>query len=251
MSETVLQIEGLEKSFGALRATRDVSLDVAHGEIHALIGPNGAGKTTLIRQIYGSETSDAGIVKLRGEVMNGLNVPQRVARGIGRSFQISNVLMDFTVLQNAILAEQARLGESFRFFRPAFDDPALIEGAEVMLDRVGLGDRAATPVADLAHGERRLLELALALAAEPALLLLDEPMAGAGSEETQHMIEIIDGLRSRAAILLIEHDMDAVFQLADRVTVLVEGGVIASGPPDAISADSAVREAYLGSEDHA
>ena len=127
MSETVLQIEGLEKSFGALRATCDVSLDVAHGEIHALIGPNGAGKTTLIRQIYGSETSDAGVVKLRGEVMNGLNVPQRVARGIGRSFQISNVLMDFTVLQNAILAEQARLGESFRFFRPAFDDQALID----------------------------------------------------------------------------------------------------------------------------
>jgi branched-chain amino acid transport system ATP-binding protein len=178
-------------------------------------------------------------------------VPQRVARGIGRSFQISNVLMDFTVLQNAILAEQARLGESFRFFRPAFDDQALIDGASVMLDRVGLGDRAATPVADLAHGERRLLELALALAAEPALLLLDEPMAGAGSEETKHMIEIIGGLKSRAGILLIEHDMDAVFQLADRVTVLVEGGVIASGPPDSISADSAVREAYLGSEEHA
>ena len=180
-------------------------------------------------------------------------MPQRVARGIGRSFQISNVLMDFTVLQNAILAEQARLGESFRFFRPAFDDQALIDGASVMLDRVGLGDRAATPVADLAHGERRLLELALALAAEPALLLLDEPMAGAGSEETKHMIEIeiIGGLKSRAGILLIEHDMDAVFQLADRVTVIVEGGVIASGPPDAISADSAVREAYLGSEEHA
>ena len=251
MSETVLQIEGLEKSCGALRATCDVSLDVAHGEIHALIGPNGAGKTPLIRQIYGSETSDAGVVKLRGEVMNGLNVPQRVARGIGRSFQISNVLMDFTVLQNAILAEQARRGESFRFFRPAFDDQALIEGAGVMLDRVGLGDRAATSVADLAHGERRLLELALALAAEPALLLLDEPMAGAGSEETQHMIEIIDGLRSRAGILLIEHDMDAVFRLADRVTVLVEGEIIASGAPDVISADKAVREAYLGSDDHA
>ena len=183
--------------------------------------------------------------------MNGLNVPERVARGIGRSFQISNVLMDFTVLQNAILAEQARRGESFRFFRPAFDDQALIEGAGVMLERVSLGDRAATPVAELAHCERRLRELALALAAEPDLLLLDEPMAGAGSEETQHMIEIIDGLRSRAGILLIEHDMDAVFRLADRVTVLVEGEIIASGAPDVISADKAVREAYLGSDDHA
>lgn len=251
MSETVLQIEGLEKSFGALRATCDVSLDVAHGEIHALIGPNGAGKTTLIRQIYGSETSDAGVVKLRGEVMNGLNVPQRVARGIGRSFQISNVLMDFTVLQNAILAEQARRGESFRFFRPAFDDQALIEGAGVMLDRVGLGYRATTPVADLAHGERRLLELALALAAEPALLLLDEPMAGAGPEETQHMIGIIDRLRGDVGILLIEHDMDAVFRLADRVTVLVEGAVIASGTPEEIAGDAAVRAAYLGSDDDA
>ena len=248
MNELVLQLEGLEKSFGALRATRDVSLDVEHGEIHALIGPNGAGKTTLVRQIYGSETSDAGVVKLRGEVMNGLTVPQRVARGIGRSFQISNVLMDFTVLENAIVAEQARLGQSFRFLRPAFDDQHLIAGAQNILSRVGLEDRAEQLGSDLAHGERRVLELALALATTPQLLLLDEPMAGAGPEESQRMTQIIERLRGQVAILLIEHDMDAVFRLADRITVLVEGAVIASGTADEISNSAAVQTAYLGSE---
>ena len=235
MNVPVLALDGLTKSYGALRATDNVSIDVAPGEIHALIGPNGAGKTTLVRQICGSEAPDSGTIRLRGEVINGLSVPQRVRQGIGRSFQISNVLMDFTVIENAVIAEAARTGAAFRFLRPAFSDPQLIDGAMSILARVGLEPRADTPVADLAHGERRLLELALALAANPALLLLDEPMAGAGPEETRHMIGIIDRLRGDVGILLIEHDMDAVFRLADRVTVLVEGAVIASGSPAEIA----------------
>jgi len=251
MSVPVLSLDGLNKSYGALRATRDVSLRVDAGEIHALIGPNGAGKTTLVRQIYGSEAPDTGSIRLRGESVTHLSVPQRVRQGIGRSFQISNVLMEFTVLENAIIAEAARRGAAFRFLRPAFGDPELAEGARAILARVGIEARGDTRVADLAHGERRLLELALALAGDPALLLLDEPMAGAGPEETQHMIEIIGRLRGDVGILLIEHDMDAVFRLADRVTVLVEGAVIASGAPDAIAADVAVRAAYLGGDDDA
>lgn len=251
MSMTVLSVDGLNKSYGALRATQDVSLDVAAGEIHALIGPNGAGKTTLVRQIYGSEAPDTGTIRLCGSVINHLSVPQRVRQGIGRSFQISNVLMDFSVIENAIIAEAARTGSAFRFLRPAFSDPDLMNGAMAILRRVGIEARADTRVADLAHGERRLLELALALAADPALLLLDEPMAGAGPEETQHMISIIDRLRGDVGILLIEHDMDAVFRLADRVTVLVEGAVIASGSPKAIAGDAAVRAAYLGDDDDA
>jgi len=251
MSAPVLSLEGISKSYGALRATRDVSLHVAAGEIHALIGPNGAGKTTLVRQIYGSEAPDAGTIRLRGGAVNHLSVPQRVRNGIGRSFQISNVLMDFTVLENAMIAEAARRGAAFRFLRPAFTDPELGEGATAILARVGIEGRRDTRVADLAHGERRLLELALALAGDPLLLLLDEPMAGAGPEETQHMIEIIGRLRGEVGILLIEHDMDAVFRLADRVTVLVEGAVIASGTPNDIAGDAAVREAYLGGDDDA
>ena len=247
----VLSLAGLNKSYGALQATRDVALEVAAGEIHALIGPNGAGKTTLVRQIYGSEAPDSGSIRLRGEEIGHLSVPQRVRQGIGRSFQISNVLADFTVIENAVIAEAARTGGAFRFLRPAFSDPALVEGAMTILSRVGIEGRADTPVSDLAHGERRLLELALALAGDPALLLLDEPMAGAGPEETQHMIGIIDRLRGDVGILLIEHDMDAVFRLADRVTVLVEGAVIASGTPDEIAGNAAVRNAYLGSDDDA
>jgi branched-chain amino acid transport system ATP-binding protein len=249
MNDTVLQVDSLCKAYGALQATRNVSLDVKAGEIHALIGPNGAGKTTLIRQIYGSEASDSGNISLCGVSVTGFRVPQRIKLGIGRSFQISNVLMGFSVLENAVIAEQARIGEVFRFFRPAFTDRKLIEGGMKMLSRVGMEQRADVLVADLAHGERRLLELALAMSSEPALLLLDEPMAGAGSEESQHMIEIIDQLRGSAGILLIEHDMDAVFRLADRVTVLVEGAIIASGTPAEISSNKDVRAAYLGNED--
>ena len=248
MSHAVLELQGLNKSFGALRATRDLSFRVNAGEIHALIGPNGAGKTTVVQQIYGALKPDAGHVLLNGRNITCLTVPDRVRAGIGRSFQISNVLMDFTVLENAIIAEQARLGQSFRFLRPAFDDQNLISGAHNILTRVGLEDRAGHLASDLAHGERRVLELALALATAPQLLLLDEPMAGAGAEESQRMTQIIERLRGQVAILLIEHDMDAVFRLADRITVLVDGAAIASGAADEISNNIAVKTAYLGSE---
>ena len=246
MSRAVLDVHDLNKSFGALHATRDLSFRVNAGEIHALIGPNGAGKTTLIQQIYGAVQPDSGRVLLNGRDITSLPIPGRVRAGIGRSFQISNVLMDFTVLENAIVAEQARLGQSFRFLKPAFDDKDLQAGAYDILRRVGLEDRASYPASDLAHGERRMLELALALATAPQLLLLDEPMAGAGTEESQRMSEIIESLRGDVAILLIEHDMDAVFRLADRITVLVEGAVIASGIADEISNSAAVQTAYLG-----
>ena len=247
MSRAVLDVQGLNKSFGALHATQDLSFRVSAGEIHALIGPNGAGKTTLIQQIYGAVKPDSGRVLLNGRDITSLPIPGRVRAGIGRSFQISNVLMDFTVLENAIIAEQARLGQSFRFLRPAFDDQNLILGAHNILSRVGLEDRAEQLGSDLAHGERRVLELTLALATTPQLLLLDEPMAGAGAEESQRMTQIIERLRGQVAILLIEHDMDAVFRLADRITVLVEGAVIASGTADEISNSAAVQTAYLGS----
>ena len=248
MSRAVLDVQGLNKSFGALHATRDLSFRVNAGEFHALIGPNGAGKTTLIQQIYGALKPDSGQVLLNGRDITSLPIPGRVRAGIGRSFQISNVLMDFTVLENAIVAEQARLGQSFRFLRPAFDDQHLIAGAQNILSRVGLEDRAEQLGSDLAHGERRVLELALALATTPQLLLLDEPMAGAGAEESQRMTQIIERLRGQVAILLIEHDMDAVFRLADRITVLVDGAAIASGAADEISNNIAVKTAYLGSE---
>src|SRR5210317_666139 len=249
MAYPVLELRGLNKSFGALTATSNLSLTVMPGEIHALIGPNGAGKTTLIQQIYGALRPDSGQVFLNGRDLTGLSVPERVRTGIGRSFQISNVLMDFTVLENGMIAEAARRGQSFRFLRPAFSDSNLIKGASAILDRVGLLDRAHLPVGDLAHGDRRMLELALALAASPSLLLLDEPMAGAGPDEGQRMTKIIEALRGTVAILLIEHDMDAVFRLADRLTVLVEGSVIAAGTVAEISQNQAVKSAYLGDED--
>ncbi|MDA9765046.1 ABC transporter ATP-binding protein [Alphaproteobacteria bacterium] len=251
MSSPILQLDGVMKSYDALLATNNVSLDVVAGEIHALIGPNGAGKTTLIKQIYGSERPDSGRILLNGEDITSLSVPKRVRKGIGRSFQISNVLTDFTMRENAIIAAQAQRQEAFQFFLPAFDDASLIEDAMVILDAVGLTPKADILVSELAHGERRLLELALAMAGEPCLLLLDEPMAGAGPQESQYMTDIISALRARHGILLIEHDMDAVFALADRITVLVEGAVIAHGASAEISQNPAVREAYLGREDEA
>ena len=249
MIQPILNLLNLNKSFGAVKATSDLSLTVMPGEIHALIGPNGAGKTTLIQQIYGALKQDSGQIYLNGIEMTALSVPDRVKAGIGRSFQISNVLMDFTVMENGIIAEQARLGQSFRFLQPAFSDEQLIKGGKAILQRVGLEKRVEQRVGDLAHGERRMLELALALATSPSLLLLDEPMAGAGPEDSQRMAEIIEGLRGKVAILLIEHDMDAVFRLADRLTVMVEGAVIAAGTAAEISANEAVKIAYLGGEE--
>jgi branched-chain amino acid transport system ATP-binding protein len=248
MTAAVLRLDNISKSFGALVATSDLSLEVRAGEIHALIGPNGAGKTTLIQQIYGALSPDSGTITLNGEDITSVSVPARVRKGIGRSFQISNVLTGFSVLENAIIAEQARHGHCFSFISPAFCDAGLIDGANRLLDRVGLVGRASQQVSELAHGERRMLELALALAGAPSLLLLDEPMAGAGAEESRHMTQIIDQLRGRVAILLIEHDMDAVFRLADRITVLVEGRIIAVGTPDEISRNPQVKAAYLGDD---
>lgn len=249
MTVPILDIVGLNKFYGALQATRDVNLSVNEGEIHALIGPNGAGKTTLINQIYGSEQANNGRIFLNNHDVTSANIAQRIKRGIGRSFQISNVLLNFSLLENAIIAEQARLGQAFRFFAPAFADRALIEGATHILARVGLTFDVHRRVADISHGERRLLELALAIAASPSLLLLDEPMAGAGAAESLRMMDVIKSLRGDNGILLIEHDMDAVFKLADRITVLVEGAVIACGSPSEISRNKAVRAAYLGSEE--
>ena len=249
MIASVLDLVNVNKSYGALQATKELSLSVERGQIHALIGPNGAGKTTLVNQIYGSEIPDSGSVFLNGENITGLSVPKRVRKGIGRSFQISNVLRDFAVIENAIIAEQARRGEAFRFFRPAFSDQQLIAGAMIVLERVGLQSRSDDLVADLAHGERRLLELGLALSSTPSLLLLDEPMAGAGFEETQHITRVIENMRDNVGILLIEHDMDAVFRLADVITVLVEGQIIASGKPNEIRANRKVLTAYLGDEE--
>ena len=249
MTKPVLELRGIQKHFGALKATDNVTLKVEKGEIHALIGPNGAGKTTLISQIFGDLVPDLGEILLDGNIINNASVSDRALLGIGRSFQISNVLMDFSVLENAIVAKISQTRETFRFFRPAFSDPRLIDGGLSILKKVGMEHMSNRKVSDLAHGERRLLELALALAMEPLLVLLDEPMAGAGPVDTISMTKVIAALKGDTTILLIEHDMDVVFELADRISVLVEGALIASGKPDEISNDKLVREAYLGSDE--
>ena len=200
MKNNVLELRSLRKKFGALKATDDVSLEVEKGKIHALIGPNGAGKTTLISQIFGNLKPDSGDIFLDGKSITNSSVADRALLGIGRSFQISNVLMDFSVLENAIVAKISHSQETFRFFRPAFSDPSLIEGGFAILKRVGMEQMADRKVSDLAHGERRLLELALALAMEPLLVLLDEPMAGAGPEDTIFMTKVIAGLRGQTTI---------------------------------------------------
>lgn len=249
MAETLLEIRGLVKRFGGLTATDNLSLDVRPGEIHALIGPNGAGKTTAIAQIFGELASDSGSVHLAGEDITSLSPPRRIRRGMARTFQITQLLDDDTALENVALAVQAHRGHSFRFWRDVRSDRGLTAPALALLAEVGLSaERAAARTSDLSHGERKQLELAIALAAAPRLLLLDEPMAGLGASESLRMTESLARLKGRIAILLVEHDMDAVFALADRVSVLVYGRCIASGLPDDIRADPAVREAYLTEE---
>lgn len=248
MSEPLLQVKQLNKAFGALQATRDVSLDLYPGEIHALIGPNGAGKSTLISQITGNLPPDSGEILLQGEDITGLTVAERAQRGLGRSFQVSSLADELSVRRNVMIAVQAIQGSSFRFWKPVRSDASLLEPVAAILERLGLSDRAGTRVAELSHGERRLVEMACALALQPKALLLDEPMAGMGSEGTVRMVELLSALRQEVPILLIEHDMDAVFQLADRVSVLVSGGVLAQGTADEIRNHPAVREAYLGEE---
>jgi len=248
MVEPLLSTEGLVKRFGGLLATDTVSLEVRPGEIHALIGPNGAGKTTLIGQLTGTLAPDSGTIRFAGRDVTRLPTHARVRLGLARSFQITSVLREFTALDNVALAVQAHQGHSFRFLADARSDERLRGPARQGLEAVGLGSRADALASALSHGEQRQLEIAMSLAGDPKLLLLDEPMAGMGIEESQRMVELLRGLRGRRAMLLIEHDMDAVFALADRITVLVYGRAIASGTPDEIRAHPEVRQAYLGDE---
>lgn len=248
MAEPVLVIKNLEKRFGALKATDGVSLTLMAGEIHALIGPNGAGKSTLIKQIVGEIRQDAGEIRLRGEEITSLPAHQRARRGLARSFQVSSLAPELTVLQNVMLAVQGASGRSYRFLRPALGDAGLTGPARRHIARVGLEAREATPAADLSHGERRGLEVAITLAMEPAAFLLDEPMAGMGPEGSARLTTLLSGLRTEAPILLIEHDMDAVFALADRISVLVYGAIITTGTVADIRAHPEVRRAYLGED---
>ena len=251
MTAPLLETEALAKAFGAVVACDAVSLTLEAGEVHAVIGPNGAGKTTLLGQLAGEIRPDAGRIRFLGEDVTTLPAHARAARGIARSFQITSLFPRFSALDNVGLAVQARAGHSFRFWRPAAHEAALTEPARAALAQVGLAERAEVPAAALAHGEQRQLEIAMALATRPRLLLLDEPTAGMGREETARMIELLAGLKAggEVTILLIEHDMDAVFALADRITVLVYGRAIATGAPDEIRADAEVRRAYLGEEE--
>lgn len=246
MAEPVLDIRNLSKSFGGLKATDDVSLDLKAGEIHALIGPNGAGKTTLIHQVCGGIRPDAGSIRFLGQEVLGLGVAARARLGLGRTFQISSLALEFSALRNVMLAVQSRQGSSFHFFANVTADTSLTEPAMAALDRVGLGGRASVPAAELSHGERRQLEIAIALALGSRALLLDEPMAGMGPEGSRALTRLLDTLRAETPILLVEHDMDAVFALADRISVLVYGRIIASGTVDEIRNHQDVRQAYLG-----
>ena len=249
MAEPLLQLRNLRKTYGALVVTDDVSLSVEPGELHAVIGPNGAGKTTLIHQISGMLPSGSGQVLFAGEDITRLPMHRRARRGLARSFQITSILAGFSALENVALAVQARSGSSFRFCGHAAGERALNEPAMECLDLVGLGNRAPVPAGLLSHGEKRQLELAIALATNPKLLLLDEPLAGTGHEESLRVVETLRRLKSRLTIMLIEHDMDAVFSLADRVSVLVYGRLIATDTPERIRANAEVRAAYLGEEE--
>jgi branched-chain amino acid transport system ATP-binding protein len=245
----LLRIEGLSKRFGGVVASDAIVLDVPAGELHAVIGPNGAGKTTLIGQLAGEISPDGGCVHFEGRDITAMPTYRRSQLGLARSFQITSLFLDFTALDNVALAVQAHSGHSFRFWREARKEAALREPARAALARVGLGDRGDLPVGNLSHGEHRQLEIAMALATSPRMLLLDEPMAGMGPEESARMVQILRELKRDLTILLVEHDMGAVFALADRITVLVYGRVIASGAPEAIRANEDVRQAYLGEQE--
>jgi len=244
----VLEVRGLTKSYGALRASDGIDFDVREGETHAVIGPNGAGKTTFIGQLAGDLAPDAGRIVFGGEDVTPLSAPRRARKGLARSFQITSIYPEFSALDNLALAVQAQAGHSFRFWRDARRDPALREPARRLLEEGGLGARADVLAANMSHGEHRQLEVAMALALRPRLLLLDEPMAGMGAEESQRMIGFLGTLKGRYSIVLVEHDMDAVFRLADRISVLVYGRVIATDAPAAVRANPEVRAAYLGEE---
>jgi len=249
MAEPVLRVNALCKAFGGVVATDNVSLEVMPGEIHAVIGPNGAGKTTLITQLSGALAPDRGRIEFNGKDVTRRPVHKRSHDGMARSFQITSIFMEMTVLDNVALAVQAHDGHSFRFWRPARADRALREKAMIAIERVKLIDRANTVAAEMSHGERRQLEIAMALATGPSFMLLDEPMAGMGQEESARMVALLRELKTDKSILLVEHDMDAVFALADRISVLVSGRIIACDMPERIRQDEKVRRAYLGEED--
>lgn len=244
----ILSVSNLSKSFGALVVTDDLSLDLCAGECHAVIGPNGAGKTTLIHQLSGTLKPDAGLIEFAGKDVTQTSAHVRAQVGLGRTFQITSVIPGFSVLENVALAAQAKAGSSYRFFGSAARERRLNERAMAALDMFGMADRANRPAADLSHGEKRSLELAVAIASEPKALLLDEPMAGMGHDESAALTETLNRLKANYPLLLVEHDMDAVFALADRVSVLVYGKIIATGTPAEMRANAEARAAYLGEE---
>ena len=249
MDEAVLRTEHLSKHFGGLAAVNDVSLEFFTDQIHAVIGPNGAGKTTLTNLLSGDLASTSGRIYLDGEDIAGLSADRISQRGVGRSYQKTNIFLPFTVFENCRLAAQSRLPSSMRFARPARLYDSISREAVRALLEVGLEHRAQEPAATLSHGEQRQLEIAMTLATRPRILLLDEPLAGMGGEESARMVELLLKLKRAHAMLLVEHDMDAVFALADRLTVMVNGCVLESGSPEQIRASAAVQEAYLGTED--
>jgi len=246
VTEPLLKVDGLTKRFGGLVANDGIALEIMPGELHAVIGPNGAGKTTLIGLLAGEMAADAGTIVVAGRDLTRMPVYDRARFGLARSFQITSVFSNLTVLDNVILAVQAHAGHSFRFWHPARSKASLRNPALDALNLVGLADRAHDMATNVSHGERRQLEIAMALAIEPKLLLLDEPMAGMGTDESRRMTALLRRLKGRYAVLLIEHDMDVVFTLADRITVMVNGRPIATGKPDAIRSNPDVRKAYLG-----
>lgn len=245
----LLRVKGLAKRFGGIVATDDLTLSISEGELHAVIGPNGAGKTTLIAQLSGQLVADSGHINFGGTDITGVSMPARSLLGLARSFQITSLFLDLSVLDNVALAVQAHAGHSFHFWRNARREPELRDPARAALARVGLSARADLPASALSHGEHRQLELAMALASRPRMLLLDEPMAGLGPEESARMVSMLRDLKKELTILLVEHDMEAVFALADRITVLVYGRVIASGKPEDIRNNAQVRDAYLGEQE--
>ncbi len=246
MIKPVLEVKNLVKKFGELQATDHLSLDLKQGEIHALIGPNGAGKSTLIKQICGELQPDQGSITLLGQDITSLNVSARARMGLGRTFQVSSLAMEYSALRNVMLAVQSVQGSSYRFFKPIAKDSQLRDTAMQALIKVDLQDRANVAAAKLSHGERRQLEIAVVLALKPKAFLLDEPMAGMGQEGSKKLTTFLAQLRYQAPILLIEHDMDAVFSLADRISVLVYGKIIITGTVDQVRENPMVREAYLG-----
>jgi branched-chain amino acid transport system ATP-binding protein len=245
----LLRVQSLAKRFGGIVATDDLSLSILEGELHAVIGPNGAGKTTLIAQLSGQLVPNSGRIFFGGTDITGVSMPSRSLLGLARSFQVTSLFLDLSVLDNVALAVQAHAGHSFHFWRSARREPELRDPARAALARVGLSARTDLPASALSHGEHRQLELAMALASRPRMLLLDEPMAGLGPEESARMVSMLRDLKKELTILLVEHDMEAVFALADRITVLVYGRVIASGKPEAIRNNAQVRDAYLGEQE--